>query len=226
MTNGNTPKVKLKLAKYRLRMAALAAMLVLVATSASAGTVNYLESVSGDLPESSGFPVLTLGVGVNTVSGSSFVNFPAGGPSSADFDSFKFVVPVGTILTGITYTSTVTLDTTNEPSLRMEAFVDTVTPLAASACHEFYIINQPATGPACLVPPGNTFSAALPLPADTYLLFEGQFAATNFGVTNWDYTWTLTVQAVPEPASITLMCAGWALIAMVSVRRRIRMPQR
>jgi len=226
MTNGNIAKLKLKITKSRLRSATLAAMLVLVAGSASAGTVNYIEAVTGDLPESSNFPILALDVGVNTVSGTSFVNFPIGGPNSADFDSFKFTVPVGTILTAITYTSTVTLDTTNEPSLRMEAFIDTLGPLVAVGCQEFYIINKPATGPTCLGPPGNTFTSPLPLGADTYLLFEGQFQATQFGETDWNYTWSLTVQAVPEPASITLMCAGIALLGMAAVRRSIRMPQR
>jgi hypothetical protein len=223
MTNGNISKLKVKITKSALRSGALAAMLALMAGSASAGTLTYIEAVSGDLPESSNFPILALDVGVNTVSGTGSVNFPVGGPNSADFDSFKFTVPTGTVLTAITYTSTVTLDTTNEPSLRMEAFIDTLGPLVAVACQEFYIINQPATGPTCLVPPGNTFNSPLPLGAGTYLLFEGQFQPTQFGETDWNYTWTLTVQAVPEPASITLMCAGIALLGMAAVRRSIRL---
>ncbi len=145
--------------------------------------------------------------------------FQLGGPNTADFDSFEFIVPAGMLLTDITYTPSVTLDTTGEQTLRMEAFLDTVSPLASAACQEFYIINQTSIGPTCLVPPGNTFRSPLPLGANTYLLFEGQFAALN-GETDWSYDWTLTVAPAPEPASIVFVGVGIALLGLAAVRRR------
>jgi hypothetical protein len=219
MTNSSTSAVKQKTTESRFCPVVLAAILMLLTTPAGA-TVIYNEAVNGDLPESSGFPVLTLAVGTNDILGTSFVNFPSGGPNTGDFDSFEFIVPTGMMLTNITYTPTVTLDTTGEPTLRMEAFLDTVAPLASAACQEFYIINQTSIGPTCNVPPGNTFSSPLPLPENTYLLFEGQFAPTNFGETDWSYDWTLTVTPTPEPASMVSVGAGIVLLGIAAARRR------
>jgi PEP-CTERM motif len=218
MTNSSAPAVKLKTTENRFCAVVLAAILTILAIPAGA-TVIYNEAVNGDLPESSGFPVLTLAVGTNDVLGTSFVNFPSGGPNTADFDSFEFIVPAGLMLTDISYAPTVTLDTTGEPTLRMEAFLDIVSPLSAAACQEFYIINQTSIGPTCLVPPGNTFNSPLPLGANTYLLFEGQFAALT-GETDWSYDWTLTVAPVPEPASMVSVGAGIFLLGIAAARRR------
>lgn len=160
--------------------------------------------------------MLALGVGVNTVSGTSFVSFPSGGPNSADFDSFEFTVPANTQLVGISYTFNVTNDTSGDSTLRMEAFVDDFPVTKSFACQEFYIINKTSIGPTCLVPPSNTFAAALPLDAGTYLLFEGQFQATNFGVTDWSYPWAMTVDPIPEPASFPSFGAG--LVALGFMR--------
>ena len=206
--------------RHWLAAAGIIAAPLLWTIPAGAVPLAYNESVNGDLPENSGFPVLQLDLGINTVSGTSFVNFPNGGPNSADFDSFEFLLPANTQLVSLTYSSHVTLDTTNEQTLRMEAFLDTLGPLASAACQEFYIINQTNIGPTCRVPPGNTFASALPLFAGTYLLFEGQFQAQTFGTTNWDYTWTFAVDTVPEPASIALLGAGLLLLSP-SRRRKL-----
>src|SRR5262249_43221543 len=130
-----------------------------------------------------------------------------------------------TELVSITYSSHVTSDTSNSQFLRLEAFLDTTSPITSLACEEFYIINLPALSSTCLVPPGDTFASALPLFSGTYLLFEGQLAATNTGTTDWDYTWTLTVDAVPEPASIALLGAGLMLLSP-SRRRKLRIKDR
>jgi hypothetical protein len=198
----------------------IAVLAAFAVAQARATPLAYNEAVSGDLPEGSPFPVLPLDVGVNTVTGTSFVNFPSGGPNSADFDSFEFSVPTNTQLVGITYASTVTNDTSGDTTLRMEAFVDDVPITKSFACQEFYIINKTSIGPTCLVPPGNTFAAALPLDAGTYLLFEGQFQATNFGETDWNYTWSLTVDPVPEPGSIAVLSAGLLMLGAIMWRRR------
>jgi PEP-CTERM motif len=218
MTNSRTSAVKQKTRENRFCYVVLAAMLTLLAIPAGA-TVIYNEAINGDLPESSGFPVLTLAVGTNDILGTSFVNFPNGGPNTADFDSFEFIVPAGMYLTGIAYAPTVTLDTTGEQTLRMEAFLDIVSPLASAACQEFYIINQTSIGPTCLVPPGNTFNSPA-LGANTYLVFEGQFQPSKLGQTNWSYDWTLTVAPVPEPASMVSVGAGVALLGIAAARRR------
>ena len=125
----------------------------LAVSPAHATPLAYNEAVSGDLPENAPFPVLPLDVGVNTVTGTSFVNFPPGGPNSADFDSFEFSVPANTQLLGITYTSTVTNDTSGDTTLRMEAFVDDVPVTKSFACQEFYIINKNLNRPNL---PGST----------------------------------------------------------------------
>ncbi|MBV8770751.1 MAG: PEP-CTERM sorting domain-containing protein [Deltaproteobacteria bacterium] len=56
--------------------------------------------------------------------------------------------------------------------------------------------------------------------AGTYLLFEGQFQATNFGEMNWNYTWSLTVDSVPEPGSIVLLSAGLVMLGALTWPRR------
>lgn len=191
-----------------------------MASPSGATPLNYNEAISGDLPENAPFAVLALGVGVNTVSGTSFVSFPSGGPNSADFDSFEFTVPANTQLVGISYTFNVTNDTSGDSTLRMEAFVDDFPVTKSFACQEFYIINKTSIGPTCLVPPSNTFAAALPLDAGTYLLFEGQFQATNFGVTGWSYPWAMTVDPIPEPASFPSFGAGLVALGFMRWKRR------
>lgn len=219
MTNSSTSAVRQKITESVFCSVAFGAMLTLLAAPAGAGVI-YNEATNGDLPANSPFPVLSLAVGTNDVLGTSFVNFPIGGPNTADFDSFEFTVPAGTNLTAITYSSTVTSDTSNDQYLRLEVFLDTVSPLAAAACQEFYIINQPSFGPTCLVPPGNTFSSPLPLGPNTYLLYEGQLQPTNFGETQWSYDWTLTVTPTPEPASMPSLGLGVALFGIAAARRR------
>src|SRR6266540_3135171 len=66
--------------------------------SAAATPLSYSEAVSGDLIEVLTAPtVFTLDVGVNTVSGTFGFN------PEADFDSFAFSVPVGMVVTNISY---------------------------------------------------------------------------------------------------------------------------
>src|SRR5947209_4955335 len=95
----------------------------LAAPSARAATLNYQESVSGDLPESSPWVLLNLGVGANTVSGSSHVAVSSTAFTAADFDSFRFIVPANTELTSIEYNATIT-SATNPGVVRIDTFFD------------------------------------------------------------------------------------------------------
>ena len=199
---------------------AVLTMLTLVATSVGATPIHYNEAVDGYLPNGGPYPVLALGTGVNTVSGTGFVNLPVGGSGSADFDDFEFTVPAGTYLTAISYTSNITDDSANDSFLRMEVFLDDGNTFASYACQEFYIVNKISATPTCLVPPSNTFGAVLPLPANTYLLYEGQYRWSNYGTTDWNYTWSLTVTPVPEPSSPASLALGLALLGIGIVRRR------
>jgi hypothetical protein len=203
----------------RLLGIGLLALLVTFVAPAHAAPLNFVDGVDGTLTESAPFPVLQLGIGANTVSGTSFAQF-VNSPFAADFDSFEFTVPAQTRLVSISYASTVTNE--SDPtlaSLRMEAFLDVAPSFASLACQEFFIVNNVSAQPTCLVPPGNTFDAALPLDAGTYLLFEGQFEASDFSDTAWNYTWTLTVDPIPEPGTLPLLCAG-LLSGFVMMRRR------
>src|SRR5262245_41323269 len=64
----------------------------LIAGIAAAGPISYSESVSGDLDGfASPLTTFVFDVGTNTIAGTQFV----ASPSSFDFDSFAFQVPVG-----------------------------------------------------------------------------------------------------------------------------------
>lgn len=205
---------------YGLARIGLCALLITFATTARATPLNFVDGVDGTLTEGAPFPVLSLGTGANTVSGTGFAQF-ATPPFAADFDSFEFTVPVGTMLDYIGYSSTVTGET-NESlnSLRMEAFIDGEPSGTALACQEFYIVNKGGAGPTCFVPPGNTFGAVLPLYSGTYLLYEGQYEASDYSDTTWNYTWTLNVDPVPEPGTLALVGTGLAM--GLGLRRRKR----
>jgi hypothetical protein len=190
-----------------------------VTEPAAATPLNYNEAVSGDLPEDPPYPVLPLGVGVNTVTGTSDFDAPSPSSISADFDDFEFTVPAGTQLVSFGFTSNVTSVSGSPTWMRIETFIDTSDGSTALACEENWVINQPAFSPACLVPPSapaGTFATVMPLDAGTYLLAMGQFDASNFSVTDFSYTWTLTVDSIPEPTSAAALLSG--LVALGTLR--------
>jgi hypothetical protein len=198
-----------------------------VTQPAVATPLNYNEAVSGDLPEDPPYPVLPLGVGVNTVTGTSDFDALPPAPLSADFDDFEFTVPAGTQLVSFGFTSNVTSGSGSPTWMRIETFIDTSDASTALACEENWVINEPAFSSACLVPPfapDGTFATVMPLDAGTYLLAMGQFAASNAGATDFSYTWTLTVQSIPEPSSTTALLSG--LITLGALRFTSRRKRR
>lgn len=192
---------------------------VVIAGPAVATPVNYNEAVDGDLPGGSPYPVLPLDVGVNTVTGTSDFDAPSLDSLSADFDDFEFTVPASTRLVSFGFTSSVTSVSGSPSWMRIETFIDTSDGATALACQENWVINDPAFSPNCLVAPSapdGSFATAMPLDAGTYLLFMGQFEASNLSVTDFGYTWTLTVAAIPEPASAAALLSG--LVALGALR--------
>jgi hypothetical protein len=192
---------------------------VVIAGPAVATPVNYNEAVDGDLPGGSPYPVLPLDVGVNTVTGTSDFDAPSLDSLSADFDDFEFTVPASTRLVSFGFTSSVTSVSGSPSWMRIETFIDTSDGATAMACQENWVINDPAFSPNCLVAPSapdGSFATAMPLDAGTYLLFMGQFEASNLSVTDFSYTWTLTVSAIPEPASAAALLSG--LVALGALR--------
>ena len=215
-----------------LRAALIAAVgFAAVTVPAVATPLNYNEAVSGDLPGGAPFPVLPLDVGVNIVTGTSDFDAPSAASVSADFDDFEFTVPTGTQLVAFDFASNVTSVSGSPTWMRIETFIDTGDGSTALACEENWVINEPAFSPACLVPPSSpngTFATAMPLDAGTYLLFMGQFDASNFSVTDFNYTWTLTVSDIngtPVPEPLTLSIFGAGLVGAAAMRRRRKKSQ-
>jgi len=168
-----------------------------VVRPAGASPISYTESVSGDLV--SGLPaptVFTLDVGVNTVSGTSTF-----GPTSSDFDSFAFDVPVGMQVTDISYafvrTGTATAGFTG---FALDNGNPGAFPLLAQQ-----IVNLFGASPVGM------FATTLPLGAGIYSVQNESLSRAGIDWTD-DYTWSLTVTStaagVPEPASLVLLGSG------------------
>ncbi len=198
------------------RAALIAGACFIIAAEPTVATpLSYDEAISGDLPGGAPFPVLPLDVGVNTVTGTSDFDAASSASLSADFDDFEFTVPASTQLVSVGFASNVTSVSGSPAWMRIETFIDTGDGSTALACQENWVINQPSFSPACLVPPSSpngTFETVMPLDAGTYLLFMGQFDASSPSVTDFNYTWTLTVASVPEPSSVAALVSGLAVL--------------
>ena len=189
----------------------LSLTLVLAGPSLTAATLNYQESVSGDLPEISPWVLLNLDVGANTVSGSSRLTVSSTAITFHDFDSFRFVVPVGTELTSIQFDATVT-SATNPGVVNIDTFFDLgPAPFTTVLGHELISI-EPGSLPA-----GASLSSNLPVGPGEYLLFQGQLQGTFNEDVSWDYTYTLDVVATPLPAVAPM---GAALLLLGVMLRR------
>jgi hypothetical protein len=179
---------------------------------AGATPISYSESDSGDLGQVLPAPtVFALDLGVNTVAGT--IHFIIDEGLNADFDAdvFAFSVPVGLVVTNISYAFVtgpiVGNPTAAEVSLLLgegNAFPP-VPPLAGSG-QTIELLTD--------ISPVVMFASQLPLSAGTYSIFPLFLADRGDLPVGWtaDYTWSLTVAptaaAVPEPASLVLLGSG------------------
>jgi PEP-CTERM motif len=185
-----------------MRVSLLATFVVMLlmtvwVSPAGATPISYSESVSGDLVSALPAPtVFILDVGVNTVSGTS--HFVPG----LDPDSFAFTVPVGLVVTNVSYAFVRTIGGTGGHT---EFTLDNGNTFFVPPVLGQQLVNLFGASPVVM------FASALPLSAGTYGITTSEADQTGGG---WavDYTWSLTVAptatAVPEPASLVLLGSG------------------
>jgi hypothetical protein len=160
--------------------------------------ISYDEAVSGDLSETQPFDLVgSVGVGANTIRGTTFASSDAGG-LSLDIDSFSFDVPAGVTVTRIVFewnlvaTGRVSQAATSydlqsdEDSLGGLVTVDLL-----SGTPPFTEVTQ-ASGRQEL------FSTALPRGAGSYDIVNSLFGIGGIGPgpRSWtiNYTWTITAE--------------------------------
>jgi len=170
-----------------------ASILLLVSVPVNATTVNYDESISGDLPHGVLSEVTNVGtfdIGTNTVSGSINQPFGGGGDSS---DSFLFDIDVGHQLNSATLTFIAT--GLNGMIVQLAKFDDTNTLIYA---------EKPVVGtPSNILTSASPFGNVLPDTEGTYLvLTPGSFGADDD--VDMNYTWAFEVSLASTPVTIDI----------------------
>jgi hypothetical protein len=187
-------------------------VLALFSSVSEATPFIYDETLSGDLPCQSPPCATTFAFDVGT-------NIVRGTVTNAlfNFDSFSFSIPVGTELTSVVYSWTLS----GTPTVTVAGTAYALTPNTASFVGTEFINLVTDTSPVSL------FGAELPMGAGTYALFQNGLSGT--GNETWTSTYEIdltvdTVQAVPEPSSLSLVAA--VIGALASRKRATAKPLR
>lgn len=186
----------------------------LTCSASLAATINYSEAVSGDLLDGPlplidrtvtwATPQFQLGVGQNTFSGSAQISSDGCCRYILDTDSIRFTLPTGTKLSNITFMPTNVVDTNNLFFGNLLArFAPTSTANAYTWTSSFSYTDR-------IVPdmPQSILSYDLPLmpapPGSFYGIHQTSAPPLPGGTTTFDYTYTLTVEALLPPPTQTI----------------------
>ncbi len=182
-------------------------------TSASADTINYDETVSGDLPPAffGGSPAFigNFDVGINTVTGQMT---SVGDSEFLDWgDSFVFSIPAGLTVTAASAVAT-------HSNCAVVASCDWILQLVNSGiASEGFFEGENFTNL-------QIFSAAQPLTAGTYQIDAAatlQFASPLPAMEQRQISYSLAFQVEPVPAPPALILLSSALVSLGWLRRKV-----
>lgn len=165
-------------------------LLALVLQTGPAWSLDYDESVSGDLANFEDPPILRFDLGLNTVRGTSALDLLDGSPAN-DADPFGIELPVGSAIGSVTFSYVVTVLTGSV--IRFELL------------HLFSVISPDGTWTAG----ENTIAGAFAR------LYEAGALASTIGTPfiEWTFEYGFQVIPIPEPGSAILIGVGLAWLA-------------
>lgn len=220
-----------------IRQTVALATMASMAGGALAVPLHYDEAVSGDLIDS---PItsLSLDLGLNTIKGSlTSIVGPQGVAGNVDFDPFALALPSGLRLTSISVTTQFGDGSVQGAAANTQAMAwswsavvqmpDLSQPPVFGTCYAAVAGSAPLSFCPTLSPTGGALFAGLPSNGSNYIVSQGSFTQP----VDWaqaaggrlDYTVSVNVTAVPEPASWALMAAG--LMACLGATGRLRRQQ-